>query len=179
VRDAKFRGVAPNTDGNAAELRFTYLWASERTALLASGEARRQIGLKLRAQDGCNLLYVMWRIEPRGELVVSLKRNPGQTTHRECGTHGYVNLPGALGAEPPALVAGKEQHALRARLTGRTLAVWTDGRLAWQGDVGAEALTVDGPAGARSDNGRFDLELRARPAAAPPPIAPLGGDEED
>ena len=41
------------------------------------GELRRQFGLKLRAQDACNLVYVMWRIEPASKLVVSIKCRTG------------------------------------------------------------------------------------------------------
>ena len=37
---------------------------------------------KLRAEDACNLVYVMWRIEPQSRLVVSVKRNPGQHARR-------------------------------------------------------------------------------------------------
>jgi len=62
VREPKMRAVVDASDGDAAELRFTYLGASDGDARLASGELRRQVGLKLRAADGCNLLYVMWRI---------------------------------------------------------------------------------------------------------------------
>ena len=36
----------------------------ERQAKRAT-DARRQVGLKLRARDGCNVVYVMWRIEPK------------------------------------------------------------------------------------------------------------------
>ena len=139
VSDPTFRGVVPNSDGNAAELRFAYLGASAQTALLASGELRRQVGLKLRAQDGCNLLYVIWRIEPSDGLVVSLKRNPGARNHDECGADGYVELPAAFAAALPLVEIGAE-HWIRARLAGQTLSVWVDERIAWQGDVGADAL---------------------------------------
>src|SRR5262249_42847765 len=61
VSEPKMRAVAPDSDGNAAELRFVYQGPTSETTALASGEVRRQLGLKLRAQNGCNLLYVMWR----------------------------------------------------------------------------------------------------------------------
>lgn len=57
-------------------LRFRYRGPSTIEKPLASGETRRQIGLKLRANNSCNVLYVMWRIEPEEELVVSIKSNP-------------------------------------------------------------------------------------------------------
>jgi hypothetical protein len=53
-----------------AEIRFTYLGPSEQSKPLASGELRRQIGLKLRAQDTCNLVYAMWHIEPDARVSV-------------------------------------------------------------------------------------------------------------
>ena len=59
---------------------------------LASGEMRRQFGLKLRAEDACNLVYAMWRIEPESKLVVSVKSNPGQHTSAQCGNRGYQNI---------------------------------------------------------------------------------------
>src|SRR5690349_4283787 len=73
VREPKMRAVVPGSDGDAAELRFTYDGSSEGVAPLASGQVRRQIGIKLRAENGCNLVYVMWRLEPKAQLVVSVK----------------------------------------------------------------------------------------------------------
>jgi hypothetical protein len=56
-----------------AEAHFTYLGSTGNEARLGSGELRRQFGLKLRAEDACNLVYAMWRIEPESKLVVSVK----------------------------------------------------------------------------------------------------------
>ncbi len=179
VREPKMRAVVEASDGDDAELRFTWLGPSDGVAPLASGELRRQIGLKLRAADGCNLLYVMWRLAPKAQLVVSLKRNPGQRTHAECGARGYRNLRPRAGTQPAPPALGVE-HRLHAKLEGRVLGVWADGVLAWEGDVGDEVLALQGPAGVRSDNGRFDLELLVRAAAGPRPphAAPLSGDED-
>lgn len=161
VDAGKMRAVVPASDGNAAELRFVYRGPSREAAPLASGELRRQIGIKLRAEDGCNLLYVMWRIEPKSRLVVSIKRNPGARTHRECGVRGYRNLTTGDGVALPPLVAG-EEHALRAEIVGATLRVMVDGETAWQARLDDEAQALRGAAGVRSDNGRFDVELRVR-----------------
>src|SRR5437870_3663128 len=84
----KMRAVLPDSDGNAAEVRFTYFGPSDVEEPLASGLPRRQIGLKLRAQDPCNLVYVMWRLHPEARIVVSVKRNPGKHASRECGNAG-------------------------------------------------------------------------------------------
>jgi hypothetical protein len=161
VTAAKMRAVVPRSDGNAAELVFVYRGPSDDVAPLASGELRRQIGIKLRAEDGCNLVYVMWRLEPKARIVVSLKRNPGQRTHAECGARGYRNLTSGDGVATPPLLPG-ETHALAADLVGSILRVRADGAVVWQGDVGGDATALRGPAGLRTDNGKFDVELRAR-----------------
>jgi hypothetical protein len=175
VTEPKMRAVAPRSDGNAAELRFTYDGPSRGEAPLASGEMRRQIGIKLRAADGCNLLYVMWRIEPKAQLVVSIKRNPGKHTHAECGANGYQNLRPMIGAPPPIMTPGS-QHSLRAQLEGTKLRVWADHVLAWEGDVGEEPFAVSGPAGVRTDNAAFTVELYARPGNEA--ACGKGGDED-
>lgn len=161
------RAIVPGSDGTRAELRFRALGPSAGTRPLASGDARRQIGLKLRALDDCNLLYVMWRAGPPG-LVVQLKRNPGRRTHRECAAGGYRTLRAARGTAPGPLAADGAEHLLAAELDGATLRVFVDGALAWEGPVPEDAADLAGPAGLRSDNGRFDLELRTGPASLRP-----------
>src|SRR5689334_5452213 len=65
VEGPKMRAVVGVHTEPVAELRFTYLGPTRETVPLSSGQTRRQIGLKLRALDGCNLIYVMYRIEPK------------------------------------------------------------------------------------------------------------------
>ena len=130
-------------------------------APLASGEIRRQFGLKLRAQDGCNLIYAMWRFEPESKLVVSVKSNPSEHTSAECGNRGYRNIK-AKKASPVPLVHPGELHTLRAEMNEAEMNVFIDGTLVWEGYVGPETLSSDGPVGIRSDNARLDLEVRAR-----------------
>jgi hypothetical protein len=176
VSEPKMRAVVPWSDGDDAELRFTYEGQSDGAAPLASGELRKQIGLKLRAEDGCNLVYVMWRIDNKQQIVVSLKRNRGQHTHRQCGARGYRNLVARAGTQPAPLAAGVE-HRMHAKLDGRVLRVWVDRQLAWEGDIGDEAAALRGAAGVRSDNGRFEVELLARPSSKAPEV-PLSDDED-
>src|SRR5438477_7556608 len=66
----KMRAVARTGGGQAIELRFRYLGITAQVDRLGSGELRQQLGLKLRAQDACNLVYAMWRIAPEPGLVV-------------------------------------------------------------------------------------------------------------
>jgi hypothetical protein len=149
------------SDPDVAEIRFRYVGPSPDAKPLASGEIRRQIGLKLHALNQCNLLYVMWRIEPKAELVVSIKRNPGQSTHEECGAHGYTNIKPQRTVVLAPVTPG-ESHALRAELSGSDLSVYADNVLAWQGSLGSALDGVDGPLGLRTDNARFELEYYIR-----------------
>jgi hypothetical protein len=151
-----------------AEIRFRYLGATEGSKALASGEMRRQIGLKLLAQDQCNLLYVMWRIEPASRVVVSVKRNPGMNTHAACDAHGYTNLRSATKATTPAVSAG-DSHTLRAEVRGDALTVYADERVAWAGSVGSEVAGLTGPVGFRTDNAHLEMEFFAEPLNATGP----------
>lgn len=101
----------------------------------------------------------MWRIEPRDQVVVSVKSNPGQRTHAECGTHGYVNVKPRRHAQVPAVAPGS-RHRLRAELAGRELRVWSDDAPVWEGTLPPESEGFDGPVGLRSDNVRAELSYR-------------------
>lgn len=156
----KMRAVLSRTTPAIAELRFTYKGRTAEVAALGSGEVRQQLGLKLRAQDPCNLIYAMWRIEPKPGLVVQIKRNAGMRTSRECKNGGYSTVKPRASKHVPDLAPGSA-HVLRAELTGSTLRVLADGEVVWEGDLGPEALTIDGPIGVRSDDAAFDFELFA------------------
>jgi hypothetical protein len=142
-----------------AEARFTYIGSTGNEAPLASGEMRRQFGLKLRAQDACNLVYAMWRIEPESKLVVSVKSNPGEHTSAQCGNRGYQNIKPRRSAPVPTLRSG-DSHVLRAEMNGAEMQVFADNSLVWEGSVGPDALAFDGPVGIRSDNARLQIDLR-------------------
>ena len=157
------RALVPGSSGAAARLRFTYRGPSQETAPLASGELRRQIGLKLLAHDTCNLLYVMWHLEPKQELSVQLKRNAGAHTHQACGDRGYQKVQGELTRRAPRIEPG-QAHELAAFVEGARLRVELDGQPTWEGALPADALELEGPAGLRSDNGEFEVTLWAQPA---------------
>ncbi|MEY4550621.1 MAG: hypothetical protein RL685_6816 [Pseudomonadota bacterium] len=160
VRSPALRAWVGHRPRSSVELELVYLGPTRSQAPLASGQLRRQIGLELRAQDGCNLLYVMWRIEPVQALMVSLKSNPGQRQHRECRDRGYVNLEPEHSLPLAPLRAG-ERHVLRASASASELEVWVDGRSHWRGRLPALVASIDGPVGVRSDNGEFELQLRS------------------
>ena len=153
------RGTVQHSDGDTAELRFRYLGPSADSKPLASGEMRRQIGIKLHAQDSCNLLYVMWHIEPDSRIAVSIKRNPSEHTHAECHANGYTNLHPIYEVAQRPLAQG-ESHILRAELRGTQLTVLADGERAWVGSVPGLG-GIDGPVGFRTDNARFEFDYMA------------------
>ena len=164
VEDPTTRAYAPGAQGDTAQLTFTYKGESHDTRELAGGQARRQIGLKLRAQDSCNVVYVMWRLDPKPALDISVKRNPGQTQHEQCGAEGYTKVKPAKKLYVPAFEFG-QTHTLRAEIVRDTLRAWIDGKIAWTGKLPASARKIVGPAGMRSDNVRYELgELAAVPA---------------
>ena len=152
VEGARLRAVEPASDGLSASLRFRDLGPSTESRPLASGEMRHQIGLKLRAQDACNLAYVMWRLAPEPQIVVSLKLNPGQSHSAECGNRGYTNV-----AQAPAPAGSGTWRTLRAETRGTELTVTADGRPVWRGTLPAAALRLEGPAGLRADNTRAEF----------------------
>jgi len=151
VAASKMRCVHPQSSGDQAKLVFKYQGPSKERTLLKSGASREQIGLKLRARDTCNLLYVMWRIAPTPSVVVSFKNNPDQSTHAECENNGYSNLKPTLGAPPPPITEGSE-HELSAEIVNDLLTARIDGTLVWQGALPEGVQQLKGPAGFRSDN---------------------------
>jgi hypothetical protein len=158
VNVSKMRAYVNAYTQPEAQARFTYLGATPNESPLASGEMRRQFGLKMRAQDACNLVYAMWRIEPESKLVVSVKTNPGEHTSAQCGNRGYQNIKPRRSSPVPVLTPGST-HTLRAQMNGAEMEVFADNSLVWEGSVGADALSFDGPVGLRSDNARLLIDF--------------------
>jgi hypothetical protein len=178
VTAPKMRAYLDRMTTQHVDAKFTYLGATDHTAPLASGDVRQQFGLKLRAADACNLVYVMWRIQPESKIVVSVKSNPGQHTSAECGNRGYTNLKPTHQIDAPIVRQG-ETHTLRAELgypkpdaehredpkwLGHTtqqieLRVYADGELRWELKVEPNTLNFDGPVGMRSDNAKLQIAL--------------------
>jgi hypothetical protein len=162
VDSTKMRAVLGTPSRAEAELRFRYQGETRELSRLRSGTERTQIGLKLRAQDDCNVVYVMWRIDSISKLVVSIKSNPGQRTQAECENRGYNNMKAARERPLPEIEKGSE-HSLRAALNRTSLVVSIDGVAVWEGNIADDALRFDGPVGLRSDNASFDFQFFARP----------------
>ncbi len=157
--------VAAGTLGSVAEMTFVYRGPSRESAPLASGELRRQIGLKLRAQDSCNVVYVMWHIAPTSGIHVSVKSNSGRSTHAQCADRGYLNIQPIWRRGVSAIRIGI-RRTLAAHIDGTRLVVTVDDAPVWEGALPSSAFAFDGPVGIRSDNGEFEVELRA--ASHPP-----------
>jgi hypothetical protein len=180
INVSKMRAYVNFMTEPVVEARFRYLGPTADEVPLGSGALRRQFGLKLRAQDACNLVYVMWRIEPESKIVVSVKSNPGQHTSDQCGNRGYRNVKPRRSLPVAALSDGGE-HTLRAEMNGAQMRVLADNELVWDGSVGADALGFDGPVGIRSDNAHVEIELLAGPvleaATEPAPMCRAGAAE--
>jgi hypothetical protein len=164
ILGATTRAVVGAEPRSMIEASFVYEGPSANDAPLASGELRRQIGLKLRARDTCNVVYVMWHIQPTSGIHVAVKTSPGQTRHEECGDRGYVSVaPSSSRRDLPPIQVG-ERRTISARINGQLLQVSVDGSPAWTGTLPPEAFAFDGPAGIRADNGAFVVDLRAAPS---------------
>jgi hypothetical protein len=172
------RAFVRGAGGDAAQLVFTFRGETDVDRALATSGDRRQLGLKLRAHDSCNVIYVMWRLDPKPKLDVSIKLNAGQRTHDDCGANGYTKVRPQRALPVPALEAGAT-HTLRAEIVGDDLAAWIDGTLAWQGHLPDDARTLAGPVGIRSDNLKLDLvELAAPHGDVPGPACTRGEHDE-
>jgi len=169
VETTKMRAYANTWTADAIYAHFTYIGGTAEESALGSGIIRRQFGLKLRAQNACNLIYAMWRIEPESKIVVSVKKNPGQSTSAECGNQGYQNIKPSHTGTVPALKPG-ETHTLGAELHGGALRVLVDGNPVWEGDLGPELSGLtNGPVGIRSDNVHLAFDLSAGASTGPHP----------
>ncbi len=158
VNTPKMRAYVNGSTTPEAEVRFKYLGGTGRDVPLGSGEMRRQFGLKLLAEDACNLVYVMWRIEPESKVVVSIKSNRGQHTSQECGNRGYVNIKPRHTTAVPALRPAA-MHTLHAAIKKEEMQVFVDGGMVWEGSLGPEVSYLHGPVGVRSDNARLEFML--------------------
>lgn len=143
------------TTEQTATVKFTYLGPTRDGAPLGSAEARSQFGIKLRAQNDCNVIDVMWRFAPDQRIAVSIKRNPGKRTHAECLDRGYINRLKPRLSDAPPPVEPNQPHVLTATMSGSDLSVTADNKLVWWGDLGPISLALRGPVGLRSDNARL------------------------
>lgn len=161
INSASSRAVARGYNDSSGALRFEYLGPTQDETRLASGVMRRQLGIKLRAEDSCNVIYVMWGIEPETGLVVSMKVNEGKSTHAQCGVKGYKLIPATYQSVIAPIKVG-EPRLLAATLDEKgKLTVRVDGKVAWEGIALAPASKMFGYTGIRTDNVRMRFEWLA------------------
>lgn len=159
--DAKeFRATLTYPTQQHVTVHFKYLGPTNSVSYLQNGELRHQLGIKMRAQDICNLGYAMWNFDLQ-KIVVSVKKNPGLRTSEECKDSGYHfdMKPGTVKA--PNSVRPNEWHTLTVELIDKHLKVIADSDLVWEGEMLEDVRNIDGPVGIRSDNVRvlFDYNV--------------------
>lgn len=158
INSSSSRAVVRGTDDSAAAIKFEYLGPSATESKLASGVVRRQLGIKLRAEDSCNVIYVMWGIEPQPGLIISMKVNEGKASHKECGVKGYKLVPSTFEKAIAPIEVGKPR-TLAANLDEKgKLTVRVDGEVAWEGQTFPTANDMYGYTGVRTDNVRMRFE---------------------
>ncbi|CUI05473.1 hypothetical protein BN2497_5723 [Janthinobacterium sp. CG23_2] len=155
----------------SAQIDFIYRGKSSKDVPLASGEVRRQIGLKLKALDGCNVAYAMWNVDT-SRITVGVKSNPGIHTS-VCGDGGYISLPSFAANH----IGIGEAHSMRADLVGQELKLYMDRATApIKITLPKEINAFDGPVGLRTDNGHFEVDFFGAAASAGPVAPPLACD---
>ena len=180
----KVRATVADSQGQQAALSFRYLGPTPGEQPLRSGLFRRQLGLKLLAEDTCNLLYVMWRFDDPSQIAVSIKRNPDQHLHVECTNHGYHSVRPSWSV-PVAAPAPQSVHELAAHVQESRLEVSVDGKPVLRADLSAARLPKRGVAGLRSDNVAFELVRFAAdlqevaPPESPAPCRPKASGSEE
>ena len=167
INSPSSRAVVRGVNDSRGALRFEYLGSTAKDAPLASGVIRRQLGIKLRAEDSCNVIYVMWGIEPEQGLIVTMKLNAGKSSHAECGVKGYKRLEPTMQKAIAPIKIG-EPRTLSAELDGSVLKVNVDGERVWEGETLAHAAKMYGYTGIRTDNVRikFDWIADDEPSAS-------------
>lgn len=140
-------------DGNQLSIEVEFHGPTVETSLLGSGTSVSQVALKLRSINQCNLVYVARRFEPKSEIVILIKENKGQSTHKQCKDNGYrriasVKVPEAKIGESFSLAGSFEMNHLTVRY---------DGKEVWQGNI---PWDFKGESGIRTDNARVSIKLK-------------------
>ena len=155
------------------EAHFVYLGPSDDSNTLSSGHSHHQFGFELFAADACNLVYVMWRLEPESNIAVLVKSNPDQHFHSDCGRRGTTTIAPELALPLPAVRAGERlSHNLHAEVSGSKLLVFADNVKVWQGTLPEEVMRAHGPVGIHCDNAKLELVLTLAAPAADAPVLP-------
>ena len=150
------RAVVPNADGDRGGVEVELLGLTPKQVPAASGRVLQQVGLRLRMQDACNGIYVMWPLGDSPRIRVMVKHNEGQSRFAECGARGYKIMRPETASDIAPLTVGQPRR-LEAALRDDELTVMVDGRIGWKGHVSTDATRLPGYAGFRTDNARVRL----------------------
>lgn len=159
IQDAATRGTVPSTSGSSACIQFRYLGETSTLVLSGEGTEFHQIGLKLLSQNPCNLLYVMWRIKPRDELVILVKQNLGKNRSDQCKNCGYTTI---YRRSFPSFKIGEYHELLgEASLINSgeiNIKVWVDLQEVISVSIDPRLIqNIQGVSGIRSENGKYQL----------------------
>ncbi len=155
------------------EAHFVYLGPSDDSDTPSSGQNHHQFGFELYAQDACNLVYVMWRLEPESNIAVFVKSNREQHIHGDCGRRGTITVEAEHTLPlPPVRAEEHSAHTLRAEIAGPALLVFADGTLVWRGALPSEVLHSHGPVGIHCDNAKLEILLTVAAPVAGAPVLP-------
>jgi hypothetical protein len=158
VNEPIIRATKRTGTEQVACLQFHYLGPTSNRVSSASGIEFHQIGLKLRSKDPCNLVYVMWRIQPTYELIVQVKRNEGVSTSQQCGGNGYSDV-ARIPFQP--FVFGQLNELLAWVQTDSNghseIHCWVNHQEVIRAPIDVQG--IDGPTGIRSDNGQYNFRF--------------------
>lgn len=158
VKDDRLRAKSLETPASGLEMTFTYQGKTAVAKNLKSGKPRVQLGCYLAAQNQCNLLYAMWRIEPEPGIFVQTKSNLNKSTHQECGNNGYTTVKPIFKKKIGAPTVN-QNYRYSCELKGSTLTVKVDNEKVWSGTVDLKNLDPKGYSGVRSDNALWQFSL--------------------
>lgn len=152
------------------EAHFVYLGPSIQNEAAEHASGHHQFGFQLFTEDPCNLLYVMWRLEPESSIAVMAKSNPEHHAHADCRGRGKAIEPEFTAPLPPVRVGERRAHTLRATMSGTTLLVYADKLMVWRGALPAASLRAHGLVGIHCDNAKLEVMLTVAAPAANAPV---------
>ncbi len=155
VTSDQLRLRVEDTTGDAISVRFHYQGLGKNPAVaMGSGLTRHQFGVFLLAENQCNMLYVMLRLDSKNQATIAVqgKRNPEQALHLVCQNHGYETIKPAF-TTPIGELKPDSSIDLTAKVNASgMLVVEVDKKMVWQGSVAELRLPKNGYSGIRTDN---------------------------
>ena len=140
------RADIPSHSGENLEIKVRYLGPTDQKEYFANGTYQEQVGIKLRSVNGCNVVYIMRRINPNPSISLSIKSNPGVTT--VCGDKGYTMIKSIL---VPAPKIG-EEFTLAGSFNQNIVTIKLNNQELFTSEV---PIVTKGDAGIRTDNAKI------------------------